>query len=330
MKPLLIVNPRAAGRRAGRRWVETAAKVRHVLGSFDQVFTECAGHAEELAAEAAASGRDLVIAVGGDGTLSDVVNGLLGEPAPSSSPATGDARDGPQGRSSGGVTVGLIAQGTGGDFRRSLGWGRGLPGSLEALAGGRERWVDIGVLEYTEADGTPRRRYFVNIVSAGMGGLVDRYVVSSPPWLGGRLSYYGATLRALLTVPLAILSCTLTLDGETVELDIPSRVIAVCNGAYFGSGMRMAPHAAVDDDRLEVVSIGTRTRTELAVRSRSVYGGTHLRYASVQHHSCQRIEMRIRDDGVTAERFPLDVDGEPRGFLPLTASVVPRALRLLG
>jgi len=331
MKPLLIVNPHAAGRRAGRRWSETAALVRQALGPFDAVFTAYGGHAEELAADAASSGRELVVAVGGDGTLSDVVNGILGDRPPTVAGVIGskgrdESRNGPLSD----VTVGLIVQGTGGDFRRSLGWGRGLRGSLEALADGRERLVDIGALEYTEADGATRRRYFLNIVSAGMGGLVDRYVAASPPWLGGRLSYYGATLRALLTVPLVTLSCTLALDGETIALDLPSRVVAVCNGAYFGSGMRMAPTAAVDDDRLEVVSIGTRTRTELAVRSRSVYRGRHLRYSSVRHYSCQRIEMRLGGDGVEAGRFPLDVDGEPKGFLPLTARVVPRALRIRG
>ena len=124
MKPLLIVNPHAAGRRAGRRWSETAALVHDALGPFDTVFTEYGGHAEELAAAASAD-RGLVVAVGGDGTLSDVVNGVLAGRAPDSAATAAGARSRQDSgdRPLSDVAVGFIVQGTGGDFRRSLGWG---------------------------------------------------------------------------------------------------------------------------------------------------------------------------------------------------------------
>lgn len=311
MKPLLIVNPRAAGSRTGSRWTETAVEVDRRLGPFDAAFTERPGRAEELARAAADAGRELVVAVGGDGTLNEVVNGVL-TAAPGHEPAT---------------TVGLVAQGTGGDFRRSLGIGRSLEACLERLAAGSERSVDVVRLELRDPTDEQCRRYFVNIASAGMGGLVDRFVAASPRWMGGRVAYYTATMRALASVPLARLRCRVCLDGQISEREIDSRMLAVCNGAYFGSGMNVAPTAVIDDGRLEVVSIGTRTKAELLVRSCSVYGGSHLRYRSVRHFSCQSIEIELLD-GVNADAFPLDVDGDPGGLLPLKATVVPRALRV--
>jgi diacylglycerol kinase family enzyme len=323
VKPLLIVNPRAAGSRTGERWAQTAKAVAGAIGGFDAAFTEYRRHAEELALQAVLNGRELVVAVGGDGTLSEVVNGVLGASAPAEGAAGARPFEVP-------AAVGYIAQGTGGDFRRSLGHGDSLPEYLARLGNGDERRIDVGLLEHGDGDGAPHRRFFLNIVSAGMGGLVDKYVVAAPRWVGGRLAYYGATMRALAAVPLAHLRCLVTLNGDTSELEIDSRVIAVCNGSFFGSGMRVAPDAVIDDGRFEVVTIGTRTRFELMVKSPTVYRGSHYSIEAVQHFSCQRIEISIDDAGVLPERFPLDVDGDLCGRPPLTIEVVPGALRFRG
>jgi diacylglycerol kinase family enzyme len=344
LKPLLVVNPRAAGTRTGQRWTDTSTAVRDAIGDFDSAFTEYCGHAVELARQAVLNGRELVVAVGGDGTLSDVVNGVLlaswpdGRPiAMGSAGAAADSTDVQTASADGLVVsapdtaaVGYIAQGTGGDFRRSLGHRDSLPEYLARLGGGSERRIDVGLLDHAGSDGSQRRRYFLNIVSAGMGGLVDEYVVAAPRWIGGHLAYYVATLRALAAVPLAHLRCTVTLNGNTYEREIDSRVVAVCNGAYFGSGMNVAPGASVSDGQLEVVNIGTRTRFELLVKSPSVYRGAHLSFEAVQHFSCQRIAIALDDAGVSPDRFPLDVDGDPCGRLPLAIEVLPGALRFLG
>src|SRR5690606_33033672 len=85
--------------------------------------------------------------------------------------------------------------------------------------------------------------YFVNILSAGMGGLVDRYVADAPRMLGGKAAYFGASLKALLAARLGTIRCTVTNDGETAEHLVRSFMIAVCNGKYFGGGMKVAPMA---------------------------------------------------------------------------------------
>jgi len=309
MKPLLVVNPSAAGSRTGRAFADTAAVVERALGAVDAVFTERHGHAIELARAGAEAGRELVVAVGGDGTLSEVVNGVM--------------------QAGGPACVGFIPQGTGGDFRRSLGRGHGLQESLTALASGGERRIDLGRLAYTDFDGATRDRYFINIVSAGLGGLVDRYVVAMPAWVGGRLGYYAAALRAFAVCPQARLRCRFTRDGQTQERELRARVIAVCNGAYFGSGMYMAPMALVDDGRLEVVAVAQPTWLHMVLRSRRIYDGSHLAIRGVEHFACQRIDLDVVDEKVR-RRHLLDVDGDALGRLPLSIEVLPGALALRG
>jgi diacylglycerol kinase (ATP) len=308
VKPLLIVNPRAAGSRTGASFSAAAAAVRETLGPVDAAFTEYSGHGVQLARLAAEGGRELIVAVGGDGTLSEVVNGVL--------------QSGLEPR------VGFIAAGTGGDFRRSVGVGPSVEECLRAIASGRERRIDVGRLTYRDTgDGAMKERYFLNIVSAGMGGLVDRYVENTPAWVGGRLGYYAATLRAIYRCPESWLHCVVTTDGRHEERMLLARVLAVCNGAYFGSGMHMAPMAQVDDGVLEVVSVTQPTRLHMLVRSRSIYDASHFRFAGVEHLRCQRIEIDLEDEAARP-LFLLDVDGEALGGLPMSAEVVPAALVL--
>ena len=309
MKALLIVNPHAAGRKAGKAYAAAAEAVDAVLGPVDAAFTVRRGHGVELAREAAERGRQLIVAVGGDGTLSEVVNGVM---------LSGRADS---------VRVGLVAQGTGGDFRRSLGIEHGLSNYLEAIASGRERKVDVGRLTYRADDGSTQQRFFVNIVSAGMGGLVDRYVEATPGWIPGSVAYYSAALRAIARCPEAQVRCRTVLDGNAEERTLPARVIAACNGAYFGSGMHMAPMARVDDGVLEIVSVTQPTRLKMFQKSRTIYSGAHLREPGIVHFRCQRVSMDV-DNERHRRLFLLDVDGEAIGGVPLTAEVLPGALTL--
>src|SRR5580704_7935058 len=154
--PLVVVNPSSGGGLAGRTFSRVRAVIERRLGAVDVALTARPGHAIALARDAALAGRKLIIAVGGDGTLHEVANGVL------------DAGET--------TSVGYVGMGTGGDFRRSLGVEHRLDAYVEAIAVGRERQVDVGRVRYVSAGGETRTRWFVNILSAGMGGLVDRYV----------------------------------------------------------------------------------------------------------------------------------------------------------
>jgi len=310
VKPLLVVNPQSAGGTTGRTFGAMRRTIENKLGDVEVAMTERSGHATELARDGALAGHPLVVAVGGDGTLHEVVNGLMQAKASDG----GRAND---------VRLGVIAQGTGGDFRKTLGLEHRLDRYLEAMTSGRERPLDLGRF----SGGGKQGHYFVNILSAGMGGLVDRYVADASRALGGKAAYFGASLKALLNARLGNLRCRVTSDGKTTSHDVRSFMIAICNGRYFGGGMKVAPMAEVDDGKLEVVALGATSKLGFAMTSGSIYDGSHIRRPGTVHLRGEKIELELANEDAR-EVYLLDVDGEPMGSLPLTVEVVPKALTL--
>lgn len=299
-RPLLVVNPASGGGRTGKTFESLRATIQASLGDVTVAFTERRGHAIELARKGVRDGHPLVIAVGGDGTFHEVVNGVLDEAEAGGSK----------------VQVGLIAQGTGGDFRKSLGLEHRLDHYLAALASGRTRAIDVGRVTYRDRDGSDKKRWFVNILSAGMGGLVDKYVAEAPSFLGGKAAYYAASLGALIKTREGRVRAKLTLDGASSERRVRSFMIAVCNGQYFGGGMQVAPMAKVDDGRFEVVSMGAASKLAFLAYSNKIYSGGHLREPGVEHFACEALELDLENDDVR-DVFLNDIDGEPLGGLPL-------------
>ncbi|MBN1319870.1 MAG: hypothetical protein JXA87_03420 [Thermoleophilia bacterium] len=331
--PLLIVNPACGARGGGRVLSEVLAGVERTLGDVLIRYTVRRGHARELAREGALDGHPLIVAVGGDGTFSEIANGVLmacageifgaGDGAQPGGPLEpGGAADGVSS-----PAVGLINVGTGGDFRRSLGIGPGFEHCLEALALGRERLVDVGRARFLGRDGEGVEQYFVNVLSAGLGGLVDHYIETIPPVLGGKVGYYIASLRAVAVSKEQPLLARIAWEGETHEETVPAYLVAICNGRWFGGGMDVAPMALPDDGRFEVVTITAPTKPYLARRVRGVYAGRHLEEPTVHHFPCTAIELRL-EDAAAERRFLLDVDGDALGSLPLAVEVAPRALRV--
>jgi diacylglycerol kinase (ATP) len=307
--PLLIVNPRSGGRNAAGDLPHVLERVEQVLGDVVIRYTTERGHARHLALQGAREGHSLIVAVGGDGTFSEVADGILAH------------GDGP------GPTAGIINLGTGGDFRRSLGIGEGLEKCLEALSTGEERTVDVGRATFRGTSGQIETHHFVNVLSAGLGGLVDRYIERMPTFIGGRVGYYLAALGAVARSKERPLQARITWEDAVREQIIPAYLVAVCNGRWFGGGMDVAPMALPDDGRLEIITITAPNKPYLADRVRGVYTGRHLLEPTVHHFPCQAIELRLADKDAE-RRFLLDVDGEALGSLPLTIELVPGRLRV--
>jgi diacylglycerol kinase family enzyme len=319
-RPLLIVNPSSGKMGGGRALRRFVAAVERSLGDVDIQATERRGHAIDLARRGALEGRGVVVAVGGDGTLNEVVNGVM--------QARGAAGGTDEVAPPAAPRVGLIGLGTGGDFGRSLAIGRGLGDYLAVLAGGRTKPIDLIRARLSDERGETIERYVVNVVSAGPGGLVDRYVATYPRLVGGRLAYGLASVRALIECPRAALRLRITAPGDAdgaVEREVSTYLLGVCNGAVFGGGMRLAPMARPDDGVLDVISIGPSTKWTVLGNLPKVYRGDHLEVPGVEHVRCRALEVELLDAGA-AERFALDVDGEALGRLPLRVEVVPAAL----
>jgi diacylglycerol kinase (ATP) len=342
--PLVIANPVARRGRARRDLGSMLEALRAALGPLDCRVTERPGHAEQMAAAAAGERRPLVICLGGNGTPNEVVNGLLGEAAGAP------------------PRLGIVSTGSGGDFGRSLGLAHRFDAYLAALTSGRERPIDVGRARFTGADGTTCERLWVNVLSAGIGGLVDIYSAAAPSWLGGRIAYGAAALTGIVTCPRVTLRCRSVLpDGSPDARFLRAHAVAVCNGHTFGGGMKIAPTARVDDGLLEIVSFETTTKLQLIRRFGTVYRGTHVLEPGVNHFTCRSLELtpveadgrplapqappnrpsappsRPPDTSMRAPSrrslkhglFPLDIDGDHRGDVPVSIDLLPGELSVL-
>jgi YegS/Rv2252/BmrU family lipid kinase len=306
VKPLLIVNPASAGGRTGRIWRELARTIELALGPCEIEMTRASAHAIELARQA--KGFDRIVAVGGDGTFSEVVAGVI---------AGGHE-----------AAVGLIHQGTGGDFRRSLGLEHRLDTYLGAIGRFEPKLIDAAQVEYVGHDGQRQTRPFINAVSLGMGGLTDKYVAEGSRLFGARAQYLMGSLKALANVVVGRVVCELEFEDQKETIRVPTRILAVCNGQYFGGGMHIAPMASLTDGALEVLVFAGESRLPLLTAMGSVYSGDHVGREGVRHYRVNAINVRLENDH-EGDRFLLDVDGECLGRAPIRVSVLPKAVYVL-
>ena len=305
MSTVLVVNPQSAGGKTERRWPELRAVIQEAYGAFDERFTRAAGDATAMTREALRGGADVVVALGGDGTINEVVNGFF----------DGDHAIAPT------AAFGVIPAGTGGDFIKSL----NVPRDTYAAASNLKsspRAIDVGRLRYVTDDGSSAVRYFINIASFGIGGMIDRLVNQSSKAFGGTVSFAVATLKAGAKYKNA--TVRLTLDGG------PAREgkiynVAVANGRYFGGGMKVAPDAALDDGWFDVVTLGDFGFADLLFRGLDIYSGKHLKNPKVTVHRAKKIEAVPTDGGA---EVLLDVDGEAPGRLPATFELLAGALNV--
>ncbi len=303
---VVIVNPSSAGGRTGKRWSKLVTQLREAYGPFEDCFTETAGDGERLTRQAIAEGAGTVIAVGGDGSINDAVNGFF------------DAAD-PDKRSR--TALGVFPIGTGGDFIRSIGVSRDPVLAAKAMAAATPRLVDVGRIRFTAHDGSPRVRYFVNVASFGIAGLVDKYVNASKKSLPGKLAFALSTLRAGLAYSNSPVRIRVD-DGEWRTGLVYN--VSIANARYFGGGMKVAPDALLHDGALDLVRFGDMGLWDLLRDGRDLYSGRHLALAEVSTAKIRSLDA----ESVDGREVLLDVDGEQPGRLPARFEVVPAALLL--
>lgn len=291
---LLIVNPGAAGGGAGRRWPAAEDRLRGLLPPFDVALTEGPGHATALAREGAHR-YDVVVAVGGDGTLNEVVNGLM----------TNERALDPK------VALGVLPLGTGADFVRTIGISHDLRRAARRLAVGRRRQIDVGVVRFGPA-ARQQTRYFINEAEAGMGAAVCA-TLNAGPKDGGQQAY----LRAILLTALEFRPRELTLR---IDANPPERMLVtnvwIANGQWSGAGMRSAPRALPDDGLLDVVMVGETPADEQGPHQLArLRNGTFVDSPWVRYLRGRRIEASAEVE------TPIETDGEPIGMLPAVFEV---------
>jgi len=291
-----LVNPAAGAGRSGRTWAQREVAVRRAFPQADILFTHAPGEAQGLAEAAARRGQELVVAVGGDGTLHEVVNGLMRVPA--------EERP----------ILGVLPCGSGADFAR----GQGIPNdpaeALALLQEGTPRPVDIGCLHC--ADGPPR--YFLNAADCGVGArVVERMQSRRRRLLPARGSYLWQSVLALLAWRNPwVHFCADNGDEERVRV----KTLVLANNAYFGGGMCIAPEARIDSGHFAFVVFGDLGRLEAVRRLGETYGGKRIEHERIHYRESTRLEVW------SEQPIPVEADGELVGHLPLTAEIVPAAL----
>jgi YegS/Rv2252/BmrU family lipid kinase len=310
VKPHLIVNPASASGRTGRHFDAIARAVQGAVGDFECAFTHRRGHATVLAREVVRGGARLVVAVGGDGTASEVIDGLAQETAP--------APPGPGPRTPD-VTFGFIPRGTGGDFRRTLGWPSDPAQAAVLLSSGAERAVDLGRIELIGHDGRPLVRHFANVAGFGISGRVVQEVERLGKALGGRLAFMLASARVL--AGWSDQRVRWRADGGPWNEDRVT-ALSVCNGRFFGGGMMVAPEARVDDGLFDVTVWRGIGLSDFVLKKGMLYDGTHVRLPNTRTLRASVIEA----EPLGGEPVLLDVDGEQPGRLPARFTVLPGAL----
>jgi len=305
MRMVFIVNPHAARGTVGKNWPQIRELAEKHLGGFKSFITTAPGEATQFARLAVSEGAQCVVCVGGDGTLNEVINGLMSKEGPTN----------PE------VQLGFIPNGTGCDFRRTLRLPTNPEDALKVIQGGRARPIDLGRLHYTAHEGESRTRYFHNLTSFGLGGEVDERVNKSGKKLGGFLSFIIATFVSLVLYEKKSIRLRVDdhFDEEVVVLNV-----AVANGQYHGGGMWVAPGADPSDGMFHVTIIGELSLPEVFYYLPKLYNGKILQVKRVRSLTGKKVEA------FSEGRVLLDVDGEQSGCLPATIEILPSAMRILG
>lgn len=300
----IILNPASAAGMTGRRREE-------VVRLFDAAFphgyllhiTQGPLEASRIAADAIRNGAGLVVAIGGDGTVHEVVNGMLNTDV--------------TGRTS--CALGIISSGTGHGFADSLGVPRSWREQIARLASGKAWIVDLLRLSYQDSQGKSNHRMVVNECQLGIGGVVVRNVRKRGKRLGGRLAFGIGTLQGILAHKNQCMS--VSIDGDLPVEDSLTGIV-VANGAFTGAGMNLTPQAHLDDGLLDVLLMHNLSRSRRFRSFPKIYRGTHLTQSWFSYHQARSVTI------TSAEPVLVEADGELLGTTPCTLEVVPAAIRL--
>src|SRR4030042_1300081 len=296
----VIVNPAAGAGKTANKWPQIMSLVESLGLDFEYDITEAPGHAIELAISAVEKGYELLVSVGGDGSIHEIVNGLY--------EAGGSAN----------VAVGIINTGTGADYIRTIGVPRRYKDACKCLLSPNRRAVDLGVVEYTKG-GQRKKRLFVNFAGIGFDAEVVKATTEKFKALGDMPSYLMGLFSTLMSYENRDVS--IVVDGEHGERRVCT--VMLNNGRYGGGGMLPAPNADPSDGFFDLVVIDDITKPDLIMSLPRIYRGTHLTHPKVTL-------MRDREVEITPTlTSAVQADGELLGEAPARFSVLPGALTVI-
>jgi YegS/Rv2252/BmrU family lipid kinase len=303
-KTVFVVNPHSGNGKTGREWPRIRRLAEEILGTFETFITTGPGDATVLTRNSLCGDAEVIVCVGGDGTLNEVVNGFFDN----NEPIRQDA------------LLGFLPNGTGCDFPRSFPVSSETKTALESIRRRSTKTMDLGRIRFKNHQGDQSIRYFHNITSCGLGGEVVERVNRTSKACGPFLTFIAATLKALFQYKTKTIRIKI---DDNDEITKEALHVAVANGRYQGGGMQVAPEALFDDGLLDVTVIDSMSIPVVFWRLPNLYNGKIREISQVFSTTAKKVSLS------SDERVLIDIDGEQPGVLPADVEIVPAAITMI-
>lgn len=302
-KTFIVFNPKSAGGKTGKNLNNILSQLKFI-GDFDYQLTDHSGHAKSLTTNSLKSGYNRIIAIGGDGTFNEVVNGFFENHQLINPDAV----------------LGFISGGTGADFIRTAQIPKNINQAINIIVKDQIKSIDIGKVNLVSESGDNIYRYFLNASNIGLGAEVVKKVNNSSKLMGGFASFLMATAGTVMEYK----NKKIKLDYDSQDNDnaIFSNIL-IANGKYCGGGMKFLPDAKIDDGQFDVLTIGDINKVEFVENIFKVYMGTHLKFSKISLRKSRIIEV------TATEKVRIETDGEECGFTPAKFEIVPNILKII-
>lgn len=296
-----IINPHAGNERGCKDWTLIESCLRKEKIAYEFIFTEKKHHAFELSEKAADKGYETIIAVGGDGTLNEIANGILKSNNPSD------------------IVLGMIPVGSGNDWCRMY----GIPSDYQKAVGiikSRKIFIqDVGVVKCRNGNENTER-FFVNVAGLGFDAkVVQKTNKQKDKGRSGKLLYLLNLFTSLFSFK--VVAATISIDNKEIKTKLFSMNTGICK--YSGGGMMQVPGAIADDGLFDVTIINKIGKFDVIRNVKSLYDGSFIKHPKVDTY---------RGSKISVDAFPalnVEVDGETLGGSPMEFSIIPRALKII-
>ncbi len=307
LKTQVIVNPESNRGRTRKKWAQIKEALKSFLKEFKYEFTEKPSQAIDISRTAIREGSELIVGVGGDGTMNEISNGFF----------DGRALINPR------TVLGIVPSGTGCDFSKSLNIPPGLRSSLQIITQAPSPVIDIGRATFKTHTGEVTERYFLNVADFGFGGeVVDR--MNRNRTARRASSYLKSTISTFFHYKNKKIQ--LKIDDQEIPRD-EYLIGAISNGRIFGKGMKIAPEARLDDGLFDIILIKGMKVLEFLRNVWKIYAGIHLSHPKISFVRGRKIEAIPEDPD---DNILIEIDGEQVGKLPAVFEIVPRSLLIKG
>ncbi len=306
-KYYVIVNPNAGKRKGEKDWNQISALLTEVGFEYEYVFTQAKNHAIHLSFDAISKGYKHIIVTGGDGTLNEVVNGILSQelvPSPE-------------------IKLGMIPVGTGNDWGRMYGISKNYAEAIHTIKESKTFIQDAGKVEYYE-NGKKQSRYFINIAGIGYDALVAKKTNKmKEKGSGGPFSYLINLFLGLLQYKFA--SLTLNIDGEE---RFRGKIFSMCVGLckYNGGGMMQLPNAIPDNGLFDITLIKKASKFKVITNIKNLYDGSFVSLKEVETYTGKKVEIYASN----SKPLLLEADGESLGESPFSFEMIPKSICIIG